>query len=103
MPSSPESLHALIEDPIVSHVGAFRDQWQIISTEACRILQLVAVLVDATDRQIVTHTVLRGVFPHGSFGASETNFMNRPLAGSVFPGNGIRLQKQTLLNGLIDS
>ena len=85
----------LVENPVVCDVGDFHDQWKIIATETGGILPLISVLVDSTDCHIVTHAVFRGVFPHRGFDASETNFMNGTLAGSVFLGHGIAFQKQT--------
>lgn len=85
----------LIINPVMSHVGDFHHQRQIIPAKTGGILPLVSVLVDAADRHIVTHAVFRGVLPDSGFDAPETNFMNRTLAGSIFLGHGIAFQKQT--------
>ena len=71
----------LVEDPVVGLIGDFDDQWKIISAKAGGILPLGAVLVQATDRDIVPDSVFGRVFPDGGFDPSESHFVNGSFGG----------------------
>ena len=50
---------------------------KIVPAEASRILPSIAIFVDASDRNIVTHPLFRFVFPDRSFDATHSNFVDR--------------------------
>lgn len=69
----------MAEDPRVSLVDNFGHQGQIISAETAGVLPAFVVLVEPTDRHVVTCSVLRLVLPDRGFDAPESNLMHRTL------------------------
>ena len=57
-------------------IGNFDQQRKVITAKARRVLPVVTVLVDATDRDVVPRAVLGFVGPDGSADAAETDFVN---------------------------
>jgi hypothetical protein len=73
----------MVEDPTVSLIEDFGHKWKIIPPKGRRVFPLIAILIQATDGDIVSRTILSFIFPDGSPNAAHPDFVYRSHFGSA--------------------
>ena len=90
----------VLVDPKVGQIGHLDHERQIVSTKACRVSPVVAVLVQPAERHIVTRPVLGLVLPDGCTDPAKADLANKKGWYIDFDSNGEKgLAAPVILDG----